>query len=256
MGEYTAFIKKMHQKLGLDLTLYKEAQMKRRLTSLRNKRGFQNFDLYYNALLNDTTLLEEFVDRITINVSEFYRNPRRWEVLKDKIIPELTKEKKQLNIWSAACSTGEEPYSLLIMMKDHFPDVKVSVVATDIDEKILEKAQQGIYKEQALKELPKDKKSKYFIYKNNHYYIQDTLKKHIQFKKHNLLNDAYPSNMDLIVCRNVLIYFTDIAKETIYQNFSKALRKDGILFVGSTEQIFKPEEYQLTLNDTFFYQKL
>ena len=117
--------------------------------------------MYYNALLNDTTLLEEFVDRITINVSEFYRNPRRWEVLKDKIIPELTK-KKQLNIWSAACSTGEEPYSLLIMMKDHFPDVKVSVLATDIDEKILEKAQQGIYKEQALKELPKDKKSEIF----------------------------------------------------------------------------------------------
>lgn len=245
----------MHQKLGLDLTLYKEAQMKRRLTSLRNKRGFYDFDSYYNALQQDKELLEEFVDRITINVSEFYRNPARWEVLEQKIIPELIKNKKELHIWSAACSTGEEPFSLLMLFKDQFPDVKVSITATDIDEKILERAKEGVYKPQSLKDLPEDKKSKYFIFKDGLYYIDNSLKKQVTFRKHNLLNDAYPVNMDMIVCRNVLIYFTDPAKATIYQAFSKSLRQEGMLFVGSTEQIFNPQTYQLALYDTFFYQK-
>lgn len=245
----------MHQKLGLDLTLYKEAQMKRRLTSLRNKRGFYDFDSYYNALQQDKELLEEFVDRITINVSEFYRNPARWEVLEQKIIPELIKNKKELHIWSAACSTGEEPFSLLMLFKDQFPDVKVSITATDIDEKILERAKEGVYKPQSLKDLPEDKKSKYFIFKDGLYYIDNSLKKQVTFRKHNLLNDAYPVNMDMIVCRNVLIYFTDPAKSTIYQAFSKSLRQEGMLFVGSTEQIFNPQTYQLALYDTFFYQK-
>lgn len=245
----------MHQKLGLDLTLYKEAQMKRRLTSLRNKRGFYDFDSYYNALQQDKELLEEFVDRITINVSEFYRNPARWEVLEQKIIPELIKNKKELHIWSAACSTGEEPFSLLMLFKDQFPDVKVSITATDIDEKILERAKEGVYKPQSLKDLPEDKKSKYFIFKDGLYYIDNSLKKQVTFRKHNLLNDAYPVNTDMIVCRNVLIYFTDPAKSTIYQAFSKSLRQEGMLFVGSTEQIFNPQTYQLALYDTFFYQK-
>src|SRR5699024_6537176 len=112
------------------------------------KRGFSDFDMYYNGIQKDKALLEEFVDRITINVSEFYRNPARWKVLEQNVIPELIKEKKVLHIWSAACSTGEEPYSLLMLFQDHFPGIKVKITATDIDEKILKRAQQGIYKPQ------------------------------------------------------------------------------------------------------------
>lgn len=255
MGEYGAFISKMHHKLGLDLTCYKEAQMKRRLTSLRNKRGFATFDAYYHALNRENNLLEEFIDRITINVSEFYRNPRRWQVLTETIMPMITKQKKQITIWSAACSTGEEAYSLAMLCHDHFKNIKVSIIATDIDDKILLRAKQGIYKPNALKELPDDKKSKYFMLKDNYYYVDEHLKKMITFKKHNLLHDPYPNNVDLIVCRNVLIYFTDEAKEMIYHKFGRALGPGGILFVGSTEQIFNPAEFQLSLYDTFFYQK-
>lgn len=256
MDDYISFITKMHQKLGLDLSLYKEAQMKRRLTSLRDKRGFSDFDMYYNGIQKDKALLEEFVDRITINVSEFYRNPARWKVLEQNVIPELIKEKKVLHIWSAACSTGEEPYSLLMLFQDHFPGIKVKITATDIDEKILKRAQQGIYKPQSLKDLPEEKKSKYFIFKDGLYFINNDLKKQVTFKKHNLLNDPYPTNIDMIVCRNVLIYFTDPAKDLVYKAFSKALSPGGMLFVGSTEQIFNPQDYALELYDTFFYRKL
>lgn len=253
--DYAAFIGKIKRKLGIDLALYKEAQMKRRILSLRNKRGFSDFDAYFRALDTDQELLAEFTDRITINVSEFYRNPQRWEVLKKQVMPAISKGKKSIEIWSAACSTGEEPYSLAIMINEFFPNLNVHILATDIDENILARAKQGVYQKNALKELPKAWIAKNFIEHDGLYSVKDSLKRNIEFKKHNLLADRYPANKDLIVCRNVLIYFTDEAKETIYHQFSRSLKQDGILFVGSTEQIFSPERYGFSLFDTFFYKK-
>src|SRR5699024_12842321 len=112
------------------------------------------------------------------------------------VIPELIKEKKDLHIWSAACSTGEEPYSLLMLFQDHFPGIKVKITATDIDEKILKRAQQGIYKSQSLKDLHEEKKSKYFIFKNGLYLINNVLKKKDTYKKQNLFTDKYMKNID------------------------------------------------------------
>jgi len=254
--DYHGFISRVKQLVGIDLSLYKEAQMKRRITSLRDKRGFNSFIAYFEALKQDKELLNEFIDRLTINVSEFYRNPKRWEVLQEKVLQHLIKDKKSLTIWSAACSTGEEPYSLAIMLKENFPDVQANILATDIDEKALDRAKQGIYKEQSLKDLPEIYKNKYFVQKNGLCYLDDQIKKMINFKSHNLLADRYPQNVDLIVCRNVLIYFTDEAKQNIYTNFSNALVQNGILFVGSTEQIFSPDEYNLSVYDTFFYERI
>lgn len=253
---YTGFISQIKKKLGIDLSLYKEAQMKRRITSLRDKRGFKTFSLYFQALNRDDDLLEEFVDRMTINVSEFYRNPKRWEVLKDSVFPFLLTDKKKLRVWSAACSTGEEPYSLAIMMKEYFPQVQIEIIATDLDDKVLARAKEGQYNTQVLKDLPENLKEKYFKKNNTIFHIDKNLQNSITFKKHNLLLDTYPRNVDLIVCRNVLIYFTDEAKDIIYRNFSKALNTNGVLFVGSTEQIFNPNRYDYDVFDTFFYRKI
>ena len=253
--DYNAFLKKVKGKLNIDLTLYKEAQMKRRLSSLRDKRGYSNFQTYYQALDKDPQLLTEFIERLTINVSEFLRNPKRWDVLRDKVIPNLLQTTDTLKIWSAACSTGEEPYSLALLMHAYFPKVNYTILATDIDKKVLEQANQGVYQQKALKELSPEHIETYFTNKNGLYTVKSHLKKNITFKRHNLLSDPYPKNVDLIVCRNVLIYFTDDAKEVIYANFSNALKQTGILFVGSTEQIFQPLTYDLSVFDTFFYQK-
>lgn len=256
MADYIDFISRIKAKLGIDLNLYKETQMKRRITTLRNKRGFPNFPSYFNALDSDEILLKEFIDRLTINVSEFYRNPKRWDVLQKTVLPLLIRQKKELRIWSAACSTGEEPYSLAMMLKEYFPQITFQIQATDIDEGVLKRAQQGVYQEQALKALPPSMRKKYFTEQLGLYTIDDALKSEIIFRKHNLLADSYPRNIDLVLCRNVLIYFTDEAKEIIYQNFSKALHSNGVLFVGSTEQIFSPSKYDLGLMETFFYQKV
>jgi len=253
--DYLTFIHKIKRKIGIDLNLYKEQQMKRRITSLRNKREFSTFDHYFQAMNTNTELLNEFLDRLTINVSEFYRNPKRWNVLNDKIVPLLLKNRDKLSIWSAACSTGEEPYSLAILFREYFPTASVHITATDIDDNALVAAKQGLYSEKALKELPFELKKKYFSKQGEGYIIDPSLKKNVTFKKHNILADRYPRDIDLIVCRNVLIYFTDEAKKHVYQNFSDALKRDGVLFVGSTEQIFNPSKYDLRILDTFFYQR-
>ncbi|MFA1820711.1 protein-glutamate O-methyltransferase CheR [Virgibacillus oceani] len=255
--DYIAFIDHVMRKTGIDLKLYKERQMKRRITSLRNKRGYPDFKAYFKALETNEELLAEFIDRITINVSEFYRNPKRWQVLKETILPSLLKEQTSpITIWSAACSTGEEPYSMAIMLNEYFPDVNFQIIATDIDNNALAKAKMGIYQKQALKEVPVLLKEKYLTEKADFYSVKPFLKQYITYKKHNLLKDRYPQHVDLIICRNVLIYFTDEAKEFIYGQFANALRTEGVLFVGSTEQIFNPAKYQFRLMDTFFYHKV
>ncbi|MEZ7171554.1 protein-glutamate O-methyltransferase CheR [Sporosarcina sp. OR05] len=255
MTDYIQFIEKVKNKTGIDLSLYKEAQMKRRLTSLYEKRGYDNFSDYYTAIHNDAKLLEEFLDRMTINVSEFYRNAQRWEVLEKKIFPKLLNENKKLKIWSAACSTGEEPYSLAMVLSSHVPLKDISILATDLDSGVIERAKVGLYADRSLKEVPRKIVEQYFINEGQHYQVKDSIKQTVQFKQHNLLNDSYGSGFDLIVCRNVMIYFTEEAKDQIYESFSKALRPGGILFVGSTEQIFNPSKYGFESEETFFYRK-
>lgn len=252
---YYNFIAQIKKRTGVDLTLYKETQMKRRLTSLRNKQGYTHFEPYSQALNSNNQLLHEVMDRTTINVSEFYRNSKRWNVLKNDILPTLIKEKKRIFVWSAACSTGEEPYSMALMGAEHFPDIAFDILATDIDDTALEKAKVGVYKEKALKELPEYMKKKYFTETGGLFQLNPQLKQQVTFQKHNLLRDSYPGDIDLIICRNVLIYFTDEAKSIIYQRFRDTLTAYGVLFVGSTEQIFNPRQYGLELEDTFFYRR-
>jgi chemotaxis protein methyltransferase CheR len=251
--QFIASIKKM---TGIDLALYKEAQMKRRLTSLRVKRGYSTFATYFEALSRDKELFYEFLDRMTINVSEFFRNPGRWEVLDNKILPRLMQESRKLKCWSAACSTGEEPYTLtmLLMRKNYIGNS--SVLATDIDEGAIAKAKQGVYTERSLQDCPKDLIAKYFTKDEMTYRISDEVKNKVTYRKHNLLADPFDSGFDLIICRNVMIYFTEEAKHELYHKFSNALRPGGVLFVGSTEQIFQPQQYQFEAEDTFFYRKI
>ncbi|WP_341302302.1 protein-glutamate O-methyltransferase CheR [Lysinibacillus sp. FSL H8-0500] len=255
MSDYEQFIEGIKRKTGIDLALYKEAQMKRRLTSLYEKKGYRNFVDFLKALEQDRNLMNEFLDRMTINVSEFYRNSKRWEVLQKKILPKLLQTNKRLKIWSAACSTGEEPYSLVMVLSQLVPLSQIQIIATDLDENVIQKAKLGVYPERSLAEVPLDIKAKYFEQEDSFYRVKDEIKRCVTFKKHNLLKDSYDSNYDLIVCRNVMIYFTEEAKDQIYNDFSKALRKDGILFVGSTEQIFNPTRYDFEVEDTFFYRK-
>lgn len=252
--DFLLFINRMKQLTGIDLAAYKEAQMKRRLTTLRMKHGYTTFAAYFDMLKHDGKLMDEFLDRMTINVSEFWRNPVRWEMVERRYFPELSKESPRLKIWSAACSTGEEPYTAAMILDRLGLLDRSTIIATDIDAQVLEKAKQGLYVERSLKDVPASYKP-YFQQEGSMYRVAEKLKRPIRFEKHNLLLDRYGEGYDLIICRNVMIYFTEEAKQQLYHRFSAALRPGGLLFVGSTEQIFSPAQYQLASEETFFYRK-
>lgn len=193
---------------------------------------------------------------MTINVSEFFRNYKRWEVLESKILPQILKNNKHPKIWSAACSTGEEAYTIAMIVSFLMPYTDLRILATDIDENVLVRAKTGIYSEKSINEVPKKLKQRYFNKQGDYYFISNEIKRMVSFKKHNLLGDPYDGPYDLIICRNVLIYFTEEAKNQLYQKFSSALKQNGILFVGNTEQIFNPGLYHFKTEETFFYQKI
>ncbi|WP_127588374.1 CheR family methyltransferase [Paenibacillus koleovorans] len=253
--EFLTFIKRVKDYSGIDLAQYKEAQMKRRLITLYTKRGFAGFTAFYDAMMKDRELYYEFLDRMTINVSEFWRNPNRWEVLEKKFITEMARTGGRVKCWSAACSTGEEPYTLAMILAENGLLEQSQIIATDIDDGAMDKAKTGVYPDRSIRDVPDRLLKKYFTQQDAHFRIVDSLKKHVIYKKQNLLNDMFDVGFDLIICRNVMIYFTEDAKHNLYHKFSRSLKPGGLLFVGSTEQIFTPGQYELEPAETFFYRK-
>lgn len=254
---YELFKEKVFQMTKIDLNSYKERQMKRRIDSLITKHKYTSYMDYIEVLKKNKDMFDEFVNYLTINVSEFYRNPEQWEMLEKEILPVLLAKNSNLKIWSAACSTGDEPYSLVMLLSKFLPINRIKILATDIDKQVLAKAQMGLYNVKSLKGLPKEFVDKFFTEINSTtYQISDSIKACVEFKEHNLLKDEYPTGLDLIVCRNVLIYFTEEAKDLIYKKFNQALKQEGMLFVGSTEQIIQPANMGYQSSKSFFYKKI
>ena len=254
--DYEYLKKKILAITGVDLNAYKENQMKRRLDTLIRKHGFKDYVEYCECVRTDKDIKEEFLGYMTINVSEFYRNPDQWEFLDKTVIPELIKRfGKNLKIWSAACSTGDEPYSLVMALSRHLPLNMIKIYATDIDNQILAQAKNGIYSDKSIKGVPADLLEKYFEKVGTSYKIKDEIKSRVEFKQANLLDNNYPKGFNMIVCRNVLIYFTDEAKEDIYRKFYRSLKSGGVLFIGSTEQVADYKEIGFGRRNSFFYDK-
>lgn len=254
--DYEQFKRAVYEMTRIDLNCYKEKQMKRRIDTLINKNRIDGYAPYVDFIRTNKDKFDEFVNYLTINVSEFYRNPEQWEYMEKDIIPQLIRQfGSKLKIWSAACSTGDEPYSLVMALSRHLPLNQITVYATDIDNQVLEKAQAGLYHEKSIAAVPEDLKKKYFTKVGPSYQISDEIKARVKFQKHNLLKDAYPTDCHFIVCRNVLIYFTEEAKDEIFSKFYQSLVSGGILFIGSTEQIINYKQVGYARKDSFYYEK-
>ena len=240
----------------IDLNAYKERQMKRRIDALIAKHGIKGYEEYVQVLKNDKTKFEEFVNYLTINVSEFYRNPDQWRLMDKEIIPELIgKFGKNLKIWSAACSTGDEPYSLVMALSRHIPLNMIRITATDLDKQVIAKAKVGLYSEKSIAAVPDDFKKKYFTKIGLSYQISNEIKSRVEFKEHNLLESNYPKDYHMIVRRNVLIYFTEEAKDEVFRKFYQTLAPGGILFIGSTEQIINHRDMGYDRKNSFYYER-
>ena len=254
--DYEKFKSVVLQLTKIDLNAYKERQMKRRIDSLIAKHGYKGYEDDVEALKKDRARFEEFVTYLTINVSEFYRNPEQWNLMDKEIIPELIgKYGKNLKIWSAACSTGDEPYSLVMALSRHIPLNMIKITATDLDKQVIAKAKVGLYNEKSIASVPDDLRKKYFTQIGQSYQISDEIKSRVEFREHNLLNNDYAKGYHMIVCRNVLIYFTEEAKDDVFRKFYDSLAPGGILFIGSTEQIINYREMGYERKNSFYYQR-
>ena len=253
--DFIEFHKWIYKEFNIDLNAYKSEQLNRRIGSLMLRTGITSLDEYKNILLINKEQREKFLDFITINVTEFFRNPELFYELQG-VIREYSKNVSRLKVWSAACSMGCEPYSIAIIIDDINPKVKVDILATDIDKNILKKAELGEYISVEMKNVSETFKRRYFNIKDEKYKINEKIKSMVTFKKHDLILDKYDTNFDLIVCRNVIIYFKNDVKKEIFKRFAESLKKGGILFVGATESIYNYKDFQLEKISTFIYKKV
>lgn len=250
------FKKWVFKEFNINLIAYKEVQLDRRILSLMNKCNIKDLGEYSRVLKADKNQRQIFLDFITINVTEFFRNPELFDELKNEIRKGVNNSNGTYKIWSAACSIGCEPYSLAMIIKELKTTKPVSILATDLDTTILNKAKIGEYSNIEMKNVDSAMISKYFKVENGKYYINDNIKEMVSFKKHDLILDDYEKGFDCILCRNVVIYFKQEVKEEIYNRFAKSLKQGGLFFVGATESIYNYKNYGFEKVSTFIYRKV
>lgn len=251
---YPVFRKTVLDLTGIDLDCYKGTQMERRLQTIMRRAGVGDLSAYAKLLATTPSRVKEFQDFLTINVSEWLRNPEKFEELQKVILPELLKRFTRLRIWSAGCSNGSEPYSVAMLLDEIDPNGRHEIIATDLDQEILKVAAAGVYQEKDIKNVSAARRAKYLLPRGDDFEVIPRLKSRIRFERQNLLSDPYPADLDLILCRNVVIYFTEEAKDQLYRRFHASLKPGGILFVGGTESLLKARELGYASASPFFYR--
>jgi chemotaxis protein methyltransferase CheR len=252
--DYEHFCGKVAEHIGIDLLCYKRTQMERRIRTMASRVGLESLRDYWQLLTRDPAAMQKFLDRVTINVSEFFRNPERFDELRERVLPALLQERDSLLVWSAGCSYGAEAYSLSILLHE-LHSTHHRILATDVDANNLEKARQGVFLEHDLKNVLVDWLEKYFIHTSAGFRVRPRIMDGVEFARHDLLSHPYPGEVDLILCRNVLIYFTDEAKKRLFSGFSHALRPGGYLLIGDAERIADPAVYGLVAKSRYLYRK-
>ena len=231
---------------GFNCEYYKEAHFRRRINVRVRATNSESYRAYLKLLKEDPQEYEFLLDALTVNVSEFFRNPETFRIIEKEVIPSLVKNRsglflRSIRIWSAGCAAGEEAYSLAILLhrilKNDFNKYRIRIIGTDIDTQSLEKAKKGIYNENSLKNLDSGTKERYFFKQGDNYQVIDEFKSITQFKRHDLISDPRIDHFDLIVCRNVMIYFKKEIQEQLQLNFYKALGKGGFFIIGKSETL-------------------
>ncbi len=276
--EYSYVKREILKLTGVDLNCYKTPQVQRRLRTFLLRSGYNVWTDFFHALQDDADIdrasvtLANLKDYLTINVSSFFRDPDKFEYLRESILPELLRNRPRLHVWSAGCSHGHEPYTLAILLAEATGiNCRHRILATDIDHSALERARAGgPYSAEEVGNLPPLLLSRYFeVYRDidsrarsrsaaseSSYRITQSLRNRITYRYHNLLADPFENGFDLIVCRNVVIYFTPEVKARLYDRFHQALRPGGVLFVGGTEFLSKASDIGFESAGMSFYRRI
>lgn len=267
--EFKLFRDLIHNECGIFLKEEKRDFLKMRVEKRLKTLSIGSYFNYYRYVKDERNRreLSSLLDSITINETYFFRNTPQFEILREKVIPELIERKRKagdynLMAWSAGCATGEEAYSIAIEILEAIPDISrwnVQVIASDISWRCIEIGQSGVYSGEKLKDVPPGYLTKYFIYSGDIYQVMDNVKRLVIFDFHNLKHENGLTKVDVVFCRNVMIYFDIEEQKRIVARFRKVLNKDGYLFLGHAESlqgIANGDFRFLYLNKGTAYQKV
>lgn len=240
-SEFIPYIRRFLRSQGFCCDAYKPSYLQRRILVRLRANQFKSYGDYYKYLRRNPKELKKLLDALTINVTGFFRDTDVYQFFQEQVLPEFLpsiEEGGGIRIWSAGCATGEEPYSIAMLMLDALGSgnvgSKITIFATDIDERSLETAKRGQYSPERAKNLSTDMINKFFSDHEN-YHVRDDIKTVIKFKRLDLLADKGIKLCDVIFCRNVLIYFNRADQEKILDMFSMCLKPRGYLILGKTE---------------------
>lgn len=274
-SEYIYFLNCVYREFGLNLSSYEQKFLKRRLGQRLAANNCDSYEKYLNIIVNDPSEKKNLLNEIGINVTEFFRDTSMWKVLADRVIPEVLhpgriNSESVFNFWSSACNTGEEPYSLAILIKEFLKSKmqmnKISILATDINQRVIQKAQETRYIADRIKNVGPNILSKYFTslgvadvngIPEEQYQLNGDTRGMVEFKECDILNNFHHRNMDIILCRNVLIYFTKKAQADLLSRFHESLKPQGFLVLGKCETLCEEVStmFKSTDNVERVYQK-
>lgn len=231
---------------GIHLSCYKDACVRRRLAARVRASGSRTGGEYAEMLLWDKAEPARLIKTLTIHVSRFFRNPDVFAKIRRQALPELfairaAQGRERLVIASVGCARGEEPYTIALILRDAFAEelsgTTVSILATDIDSESLRDAEKGVYAPESLEDTPKALRKRFFRQRDGRYHIIPEIREMVEFRQGDLAGAACPPGCDLIICRNVLIYFERRRQEAILRGFAESLRSGGFLALGKTETL-------------------
>lgn len=242
---WAAFLRRCRTDVGLDLSAYKGTQLRRRVDQWLQRQGDANYFALLRRLRQDPDGRQKFVDYLGINTTSFFRDGQVFDSLEKLVIPDLARRPGPLKIWSAACSIGAEAYSVAMLLHEAGILRRSEILATDIDQAALEQGRSGLFSESQLMGLDPERREKYLRAEDRGFRVDELLRQRVRFDRLDLLEDPYPSGVDLLLCRNLFIYLAQPTQERLIDRFSQALRPGGYLILGGTEYVSAPGRFGL-----------
>ncbi len=243
-AEFDMFRKVIYDKSGITFSATNRSILDSRLKEKLREKNLATVKDYYDLVMRDEGEMRIMLDSVTTNLTRFFRNQPHFDALVNYVIPKVIEEKKKkgdttIKIWSAGCSTGEEPYTIAMILKDILPpQYKFQIIASDISLKSLMVGQQGFYPESRIQGIPQKYLDRFFTKNEKGYQVNSELMSTIKFDYHNLSNDSGIRNLDIVFCRNVLIYFDEVAQKACIDRFWDSMGQKSYLFIGHSESLF------------------
>lgn len=244
-ADYELFRKLIYDESGITFSDTNRSILDGRIKELLRSKNMQTPSEYYALVTKNNEEMKNMLDSVTTNLTRFFRNQPHFDALVNYVIPHVIEYKKNqgidrtIKIWSAGCSTGEEPYTIAMIMKEILPiGWNFQITASDISLKSLMTAQQGFYPNNRVEGIPQNYLQKYFTKMEEGYQVKTELSEKIRFDYHNLKNDSGARNLDVVFCRNVLIYFDETAQLSVINRFWNSMSSQSYLFIGHSESLF------------------